>query len=436
MDIGRLNRCLAGLFVVALTACVQGPFDAASTPPPGLVSPGRPAHDTPIWQPVAWPAPGDDIAIPDNDPFYRSPASVRLAALAPGTVVRYRPIVARSYKLGYVQAHAWQFVYISRDTHGAPIADTASLLIPAPARGRLLSYQVAYDALNPVCNPSQELLRGTMLEQRFVSAALRRGWSVVLPDHEGPDMAYLSGRQAGHAVLDGLRGAHRLTGRPDDPIGLWGYSGGGFATLWAAQMAVDYAPGLPIKGVAAGGVPGDLDRVAEHLDGHAFAGLYFQAFFGLANAYPEIDLERLLNDKGRAVEQRLSTSCLGQWLSGVRDPLLSGLGFASFADYTTVDAPREQPDIQAILSANRLGEQRLVAPLYYYHGALDPIVGRDQARALLARYCDLHSPLVYDWALGEHILAALTQADDALDFLDARAAGRVLHGPGCEALEG
>ena len=41
-----------------------------------------------------------------------------------------------------------------------------------------------------------------MLEQRFVSAALRRGWSVVLPDHEGPDMAYLSGRQAGHAVLD------------------------------------------------------------------------------------------------------------------------------------------------------------------------------------------------------------------------------------------
>ena len=438
MDIGRLadRYGLIGLCLVALTGCVQGPFDAAFAPPPGLEAPTRSAGRLAAWQPVAWPAPGDEIAAPDDDPFYRVPAAVRLAGLAPGTVVRYRPIVARSYKLGYVPAHAWQFLYVSRDTHGAPIADTASLLIPEPARARLLSYQVAYDALNPLCNPSQELLRGTLIEQRFVSAALRRGWSVVLPDHEGPNMAYLSGRQAGHAVLDGLRGARRLTGRPDDPIGLWGYSGGGFAPLWAGQMAADYAPELPIRGIAAGGVPGDLDRVAEHLDGHAFAGLYFQAFFGLANAYPEIDLERLLNDRGRAVQQRLSSSCLGQWLSGVRDPLLSGLGFASFADYTTVDAPREQPDIRAVLAANRLGEQGLIAPLYYYHGALDPIVGRDQARALLARYCDQQTPLIYDWALGEHILAALTQANDALDFLDARVAGRLLRGPGCDALEG
>ena len=66
----------------------------------------------------------------------------------------------------------------------------------------------------------QEILRGTLIEQHFVSAALADGWPVVLPDHEGPNMAYLSGRQAGHAVLDGLRGAQTLLGRPDAPIGL------------------------------------------------------------------------------------------------------------------------------------------------------------------------------------------------------------------------
>lgn len=53
-------------------------------------------------------------------------------------------------------------------------------------RDRLFSYQVAYDALNPVCAPSQEIVRGIMIEQWFVCKALARRWPVVLPDYEGP----------------------------------------------------------------------------------------------------------------------------------------------------------------------------------------------------------------------------------------------------------
>ena len=436
MDHARLVvvAVLAGFLAGFLAGCAHGPVGDVAPAPPGLA---QPQTDNTTWAPVAWPSPGSSVHRPANDPFYRQPADVRLAGLAPGTIIRYRPISPRSYLFGHVPARAWQFVYRSLNTHAAPVADVGTLLVPSPARPRLLSYQVAYDALNPICNPSQEILRGTLIEQRFISAALADGWPVVLPDHEGPNMAYLSGAQAGHAVLDGLRAAQTLLGRADTPIGLWGYSGGGFATLWAAQMATDYAPELAVTGIAAGGVPGDLDVVARHLDGHAFAGIYFQAFFGLANAYPSIDLDKLLNERGENVRQRLAHSCLGQLLSGVRDPLLSGLSFASFADYSTRDAPRDTPAVQAALAANRLGEAPLAAPLYYYHGRIDPIIGRDQARKMLLRYCRRGVSLTYDWALGEHILAALTQADDALAYLNAQADGlKAIAGPGCKDLEG
>lgn len=123
-------------------------------------------------------------------------------------------------------------------------------------------------------------------------------------------------------------------------------------------------------------------------------------------------------------------------MSGVRDPLLSGLSFASFADYSTQDAPRDTPAVRAALAANRLGGAPLAAPLYYYHGRIDPIIGRDQARKMLLRYCRRGVSLTYDWALGEHILAALTQADNALAYLNAQADGvKNIAGPGCTDLE-
>ena len=56
---------------------------------------------------------------------------------------------------------------------------------------------------------------------------------------------------------------------------------------------------------------------------------------------------------------------------------------------------------------------------------------------MLLRYCRRGVSLTYDWALGEHILAALTQADDALAYLNAQADGlKAIAGPGCKDLEG
>src|SRR5207237_1235757 len=78
--------------------------------------------------------------------------------------------------------------------------------------------------------------------------ALQRGWAVVVSDYEGPQSAFGAARMAGHGVLDGIRAAEALSGTgltgAQTPVGLWGYSGGGLATSWAAELAAGYAPDL------------------------------------------------------------------------------------------------------------------------------------------------------------------------------------------------
>ena len=59
---------------------------------------------------------------------------------------------------------------------------------------------------------------------------------------------------------------------PSAPIGLWGYSGGGLASAWAAEMCADYAPELDIAGAVLGAPVGDLGHTFRRLNGGFLAG--------------------------------------------------------------------------------------------------------------------------------------------------------------------
>jgi len=56
------------------------------------------------------------------------------------------------------------------------------------------------------------------------------------------------------------------------PIGLWGYSGGGLATAWAAEVSGTYAPELNVVGAVLGSPVGDLGNTFRRLNG-SFAPL-------------------------------------------------------------------------------------------------------------------------------------------------------------------
>src|SRR5690348_4932187 len=224
------------------------------------------------------------IPVPENDPFYSVPANI--ASYADGAVIASRKITAIAYLLP-IPADAWQILYKTNDSHGVPTATVTTLMVPRTAwKGAgtrpLVSYQTAADGVAGKCAPSYGL-RGGLLgtrnaadaESGLMVTALSNGWAVAAPDYEGPDSQFLAGRMEGQAVLDGLRAALRFTPAglsPSTRLGIWGYSGGAFATSIAGQLQSTYAPELNMGGVALGGVVAEIRETIDAFSGSAVGG--------------------------------------------------------------------------------------------------------------------------------------------------------------------
>ncbi len=84
------------------------------------------------------------------------------------------------------------------------------------------------------------------------------------------------------------------------------------ATAWAAALAPSYAPEVNLVGVAEGGVPMNLSKMANGLgqDPHPAFGLAFAAAMGLEREYPDLlPLSNQLNDLGRSMRAELTNAC-------------------------------------------------------------------------------------------------------------------------------
>src|SRR6266511_4176150 len=275
------------------------------------------------------------LAPPDQDPFYGAPAD--LASHPNGAVLRSRSVTVTG--LGtLLPVRSWQVLFKSTDSHGQPVAE---------------------DTLGTVCAPSYTLRAGTEKELSLMAPALLRGWAVVVTDYEGPRSQYGAGAQAGHAVLDGITAAlaFRSAGlAASTPIGLMGYSGGGLATAWAAELQGSYAPGLRVVGVAEGGAPADLKAAFDVIDGSVFAGLGFGAIVGISRAYPEMDIDSVLNDGGRQLVRDVASACAAE--------LAARYAFQRLDSFTTVPDAVDLPQFAAVLAATRLGQRTPVAPIF------------------------------------------------------------------------
>ncbi|MPZ86210.1 MAG: hypothetical protein GEV28_39900 [Actinophytocola sp.] len=305
----------------------------------------------------------------------------------------------------------------STDSKGRPVAVATTLmepLTPYPGTRPLVSYQQAIDSLGDQCQPSYTLRTGTAYELALIAMALSKGWAVTSTDFEGPRHAYGAGPMAGHAVLDGIRAALRQLGR-HTPVGLWGYSGGGQATTWAAKLQPGYAPEIDVKGIAGGGVPSDLAAAGELMDGSAFAGLFIAAAVGVGREYPEI--LHVLNDEGRAMMDRVGDMCVAEEATA--------LAFRRLDEFTTTPNPLADPVVARVLAENHLGQVTPTAPTYLYHSVFDELIPFSSAQRLRATYCANGGTVrfVPDY-LSEHAVLAVSGAPGAVRFLGDRFAGR------------
>ncbi|MFB9909297.1 lipase family protein [Allokutzneria oryzae] len=366
------------------------------------------------------------VPAPSADAFYRPPSP--LPDVAPGTVLRSRPVTVKALAVP-VPTTAWQVLYRSTNTQGRANAVVATVLVPVtPWLGGgprpVVAYNVGSHGLSANCAPSYWLRQGIEYEFALQSLALAKGWAVVVSDYEGsatPNAhTYTAGPATGHAVLDGVRAAQRLSATglgQGNPVGLWGYSEGGLASAWAAELQPSYAPELKVKGVAAGGVVPNIGNVGYKIDGGPLFGFFVAAAAGLGHAHPEMGLTEFLNDKGRKAFEQVKDMCQAQWT-----PLY---GFHRIEEYTTVKDPIQLPRFQKVLAANELGKRTPAGPMYVYQSVNDEIIPIEDARALARNYCARGTSVKFTESfVSEHVSLAVTGAPGAVAWLADRFAGK------------
>jgi hypothetical protein len=369
----------------------------------------------------------DATVKPVADSFYTPPAASYLASVAPGTVVRYRALPASS--LWADVKEGWQIMYRSTNSKDQPVAMVTTLLVPktvSTTGKKLISYQSFYDSLTLNCSPSGLTLNGKLFDKTFYKSALTKGYYVTLSDYEGLESQWIAAKNTGHGVLDSIRAVQGFSKsglNASTPVGLFGYSGGGFASMWAAELAESYAPELKIVGAAGGGLPVNPINVAKKVDGTLFAGAYFGAVVGLSRAYPELDVNKYASDAGKAMIVDAGTRCLGGTASG-NPELLTKYAYKKGTAYLQDPNFLDLPEMQAVNADNTMGNSIPKMPLYIWEGTADELMPIADADNLVATYCAGGAKVQYTRLSGTgHVLGA-PKLSDGLAFLIDRFNGK------------
>lgn len=368
---------------------------------------------------------------PIGDPFFDE-YPPGLPGMTNGQVITTRDVtpVARTLLRGPVR-EVRQIKVKSTDAVGVPSFATATLVVPAtpwpgPGPRPVLVNNVPINALGRACTPSYTLAYGITPTTNFLemlrpvtTKAEERGYAVLIPDHEGPRMAYGEPYVAGHAILDTIRGMRSEYPAEfgDSKLAMMGYSGGAIATHGAAKLIDSYAPELApdIVGAAMGGVPADFEMLGRTMNGNLASGLFLAAVFGIARENNEI--LPVINGLGqRAAISSVKDQCMTNLaLTGV-------LGIPAEA-LANVKRALDSPVAHDIYTKMKMADRKSGAPLYIYNGGQDFWIPALGARNLYDEQCGYGVDAVYRQVPGEHLLGEAFGNSGAFDWVDARLRG-------------
>ena len=375
---------------------------------------------------------GTRPVLPSRDPFYDPPPGYQHAT--PGTVLRSRDV-----KLGFLglvpqRIRATQLLYRTTNRHGEPEATVTTVLVPAghtPQQPRhVVSYQCAIDALTSRCFPSYALRRraravGSLaqFEYLLMAAAGAEGWVVSVPDHEGPDGMWGTPHEPGYRVLDGLRATlsfERFGLAADSKVGLWGYSGGGLASAWAAEVHAGYAPELNIVGAVLGSPVGNLGNTFLRLNGSTYSGLPALVISALAKSYPGLGrvVEDHATEEGRETLRRLermtTLEAIVRMFRADMDDLV----------HPPLDEVLAMPEVRDVFDAIRLGGEVPAPPVLIVQAVHDSVIAVDDIDELAHLYSSGGAQVTYHRDMfSEHMLLHPMSAPMTLRWLTDRFAG-------------
>lgn len=366
---------------------------------------------------------------PTGDPFFdRTPSG--LASMTPGQVIAVRDVSwpGKLFTLWQAQ-RVVQVKFRSTDAKGRPSYGTATIILPPGdlTNRPVLVNNLPIDALGAGCTPSYSMAHGwdplltstTDYVPPTTLLAIRRGYVVLLPDHQGPKMAYAEPVVAGHVILDAVRAMK--SAEPElvnSHFGMTGYSGGAIATNGAAKLLPEYAPELARQavGAALGGTPVDARVLVGSMSPwyNWAKGLFVAGVYGISRENPEI-LDGV-NNLGKWVAPVFRNLCTVP--TAILGPLPIPVEVVS-----AMPDPFRSPLAQKVYRHFNMSGKRYGMPMYVYNGAQEFWIPAVMAQNLYAEQCHLGTPSVLRLVPGEHAIAAVTGLPAALQWLDARLQG-------------
>ncbi|KQU03105.1 lipase [Rhodococcus sp. Leaf7] len=373
------------------------------------------------------------VTTPERDPFYLPPEGFENAAC--GDLLRSRPVRIGVFGRVRQRLQAWQLLYRTQDLERHPRVGVTTVLLPAgarpDARRPLLSYQCAIDAVSGRSFPSYALrlgshARGSVPQYEFllVLHALRLGWAVSIPDHEGAEGHWGAPLEPGYCTLDAVRAAvsfDELGLDTSTPVGLWGYSGGGLASSWAAEAVDEHAPELDVVGAVLGSPVGDPASAFFRLNATRYAALPALVIEGLRLTYPDLDavMQEFVNDEG--LELLASTNKMTTMQAIIA---LRGFDLDRYATIPIADV-MAKPEMVTIFEEIQPGRSAPEFPLLVLQATHDQIIAVDDVDGQVTRYRDAGASVQYIRdRTSEHITLLPLSVPLTLRWLDDRFAGR------------
>ncbi|KAL4874467.1 secretory lipase-domain-containing protein [Aspergillus karnatakaensis] len=234
---------------------------------------------------------------PTIDPFYK-PQNDSWKSEKPGYIIDRRPVTLPSLIPGTespLTAH--QLLFVTRNATGDLTTSVTTVIRPQYANpDRLLSYQIAYDSADgtEVNAGRWNQLQLTLILPFLMSSAGPAGKRpfINIPDYEGNNAAFTVGPQSGYHTLDSIRAAlnsqNHTNINPDAMAIMFGYSGGGLASEWAAELHAKHDSDLNIIAAAISGPPPNVTNTYIHVNGTR-SPLNVWAILGVMNAFPEVN---------------------------------------------------------------------------------------------------------------------------------------------------
>ena len=226
---------------------------------------------------------------------------------------------------------------------------------------------------------------------------------------------YLVGISGGRSMLDAGRAARQVPGIYAAPTtAIVGFSQGGHAGLWAAQLAAEWTPEQELVGTVLAAPASDPGTFASAGAANpAAAPLTVSIVAGLAASYPEAAaaVGTVLTPGGQELAALMDQHCFDEQVAMPQGQLVA-------ADPATTEP------FAALLAANTAGMVPSPAPMLIFHADGDQNVPFTMSDTLLARLC-AGGQVVERRVIDNDFHAAATGPafNDGVDWLTGLAAG-------------